>query len=296
MNTDADMESYFNKYVQSVLNRNPQGGTSPDSLNRAAALYSNILSEKTKQRLESERIKNLDEYYSLPVQHNVDEQDFYKLVSPHAPNGLLMKGLQSKRLNNIAAQLYGYVSRHRGYRANKNATGDAVTTGAGADIIDLHDNVIRLTPESSQSTALFNEFVENKYPSVRSAKEYKDNPDMIVGDRQKFPARNINIFGGIEDGRFRLDSLKNFNDTTTIIPARNIKSGMPKISKINISLPGENDDAYNEQLYHDLNKLGPHSEPQNLQNLVNNGDIDRSELYDYVNKVNQFLKSKDDVS
>lgn len=293
-NTDATVD--FRKYAQSIFDRNAQGGTSADSLNHAASLYRNILPEKTKQRLEEEWLKNLDEYYSLPVQHTVNKWDFSMVTPPHALNGLLMQGLKSKHLNDISAQLYGYVSRHNGYRANKNATGEAVITGSGADIIDLHDNVIRLTPQSEQSTALFNEFVEHKYPSVRLAKEYKTNSNMIIGDKNRFPARNVNIFGGIEDGKFRLDSLKNFGDNTTIIPARNIKSNMPKISKINISLPEETEDQYNEMRYFDLDKLHTHTVGQILQTLINKESINRDELFDYMNKANQFLKSREDVS
>lgn len=144
--------------------------------------------------------------------------------------------------NNILGQLYRYWSRHYGYKSKQNGTGKI--SGRGTDIIDLKDNVIRLTPESNQSTALFNEFVESRYPSVLPASTYKNEPDRIVGDKSKFPARNISIYGGIEDGMFKLDSLSNFNDNTTIIPARNIKSGLPLISKINIKGGNDYDVGY----------------------------------------------------
>ena len=142
--------------------------------------------------------------------------------------------------NSIPAQLYRYYSRHLGHQSNR--AEDDFKYGNGADIIDLGENVVRLTPDSKQSTALFNEFVENKLPSVRPASDYKNNPDLVIGDRFAFPASDVSIFGGIEDGKFRLDSLKNFNDNTTIIPARNIKSGMPLVSGIRItSSQGEED-------------------------------------------------------
>lgn len=135
-------------------------------------------------------------------------------------------------VNSLPAQLYRYYSRHYGHQSKKRE--DGFRFGKGADVIDLSKNVIRLTPDSKQSTALFNEFVENGYPTVRPASEYKNNPNMILGDKYQFPASGISIYGGIEDGKFRLDSLNNFNNNTTVIPARNIKSGMPLISEIKI--------------------------------------------------------------
>ena len=149
--------------------------------------------------------------------------------------------------NGLLPQLYRYWSRHHGYQSKQNE--DDFTFGSGADIIDLGRNVQRLTPKSKQSTALFNDFVENKYPSVLSAKTYKNSPERLIGDSRKFPVKNISIFGGIEDGKFRLDSLKNFDDATTIIPARNIKAGTPMISSIQI------EDNNGQQTYRDWDKI-----------------------------------------
>lgn len=134
--------------------------------------------------------------------------------------------------NNIFSQLYRYYSRHHGYQSKQNE--ENLVQGTGADIVDLSHNVIRMTPASNQSTGLFNEFVEKTHPSVLPASEYKENPDRLVGDIARFPARNISIYGGIEDGKFKLDSLKNFSNNTTVIPARNIKSGTPLIKQINL--------------------------------------------------------------
>lgn len=152
--------------------------------------------------------------------------------------------------NGLLPQLYRYWSRHYGYKS-KQDEGD-FTFGPGADIIDLRSNVQRLTPTSTQSTALFNEFVESKYPSVLSAETYKNSPNRIIGDMSKFPAKNVSIFGGIEDGKFRLDSLKNFDNSTTVIPARNIKSGTPMISSIQI---GQEDQPGQSQVYRDWDKI-----------------------------------------
>lgn len=152
--------------------------------------------------------------------------------------------------NGLLPQLYRYWSRHYGYKSKQDE--GYFTFGPGADIIDLRSNVQRLTPTSTQSTALFNEFVESKYPSVLSAETYKNSPNRIIGDMSKFPAKNVSIFGGIEDGKFRLDSLKNFDNSTTVIPARNIKSGTPMISSIQI---GQEDQPGQSQVYRDWDKI-----------------------------------------
>lgn len=140
--------------------------------------------------------------------------------------------------NDIFSQVYRYYRRHK-----KNRLTGPSFTGLGADIVSLDNNVIRLTPDSQQSNALVNEFVENKYPSVLTAKEYKENPDRIIGDIKQFPASNIHYYAGIEDGKFRIDELENFDDNTTVIPARNIKEGVPEIYGIRID--GLNNDGFN---------------------------------------------------
>lgn len=152
--------------------------------------------------------------------------------------------------NGLFPQLYRYWSRHHGYKSKQNA--DDFYFGNGADIIDLGRGVQRLTPDSKQSTALFNEFVENRFPSVLPAGTYKDSPDRIIGDMARFPARNVSIFGGIEDGKFRLDSLKNFSDETTVIPARNIKADTPMISSIQI---GADNELNGEKVWRDWDKI-----------------------------------------
>lgn len=149
--------------------------------------------------------------------------------------------------NSLVSQLYRFYSRHFGYQ--KKHPNELVNSGRPADIIDLSKNVIRLTPDSEQSTALFNEFVESKNPSVLSAQEYKENPNRIIGDKYHFPASNVSIYGGVEDGKFKLDSLENFKGETTVIPARNIKAGTPKISQIVIDGNNDNDNNENTIVY-----------------------------------------------
>lgn len=169
--------------------------------------------------------------------------------------------------NGLLPQLYRYWSRHHGYQSKQ--AEDDFHFGPGADIIDLGQNVQRLTPTSTQSTALFNEFVESKYPSVLTAETYKNSPNRIIGDMAKFPAKNVSVFGGIEDGKFRLDSLRNFNDATTVIPARNIKAGTPMISSIQIGREGSPERS---QVYRDWDKI---DELRNLRenSLVNEGNL-----------------------
>ena len=169
--------------------------------------------------------------------------------------------------NGLLPQLYRYWSRHHGYQSKQ--AEDDFHFGSGADIIDLSRNVQRLTPTSTQSTALFNEFVESKYPSVLTAETYKNSPNRIIGDMSKFPAKNVSVYGGIEDGKFRLDSLRNFNDATTVIPARNIKAGTPMISSIQIGREGSPERS---QVYRDWDKI---DELWNLRenSLVNEGNL-----------------------
>jgi hypothetical protein len=125
-------------------------------------------------------------------------------------------------------------------------------TNKGTDIIDLSHDVIRLTPESSQSTALFNEFVEIANPSIYDASKYQDGSVKNIGDRH-IPTKNINIFAGIENGKFKLDSLNKFDRNTKIYPARNIKKDTPLISKINITKRGNSDKYLNN--YQNINLL-----------------------------------------
>ena len=84
---------------------------------------------------------------------------------------------------------------------------------------------------------MFNEFVEHPAnATIRKAEWYKNNPDSSVSDRH-FPVSNFNKFAGIENGHFKLDDLHNFNDTTTIIPVRNIRTGTYPITEILAALP-----------------------------------------------------------
>lgn len=132
--------------------------------------------------------------------------------------------------NDILAQMQRWYSRKWGYlhKSQENFS------RKGTDIVDLSKNVIRLSPDSKQSTALFNEFVETKNPSVRSAREYQSGKISTFGDRN-IPVQNVSLYAGIEDGHFKLDSLNNFNPETMIYPARNIKRNTLPISKLNIN-------------------------------------------------------------
>lgn len=275
-------------YIQSITDRREYGlwnagATSVDSLLNATFLYENILSEGREDRLRSEKLRNLDEYYSLPVQHNIDKEEFNTVMQARPFKRALRRALESKGLYNIASQLYRYNSRHYGYQNSKALSDNVELFGTGADIIDLHNNAIRLTPDSKQSNALFNEFVESKYPSVLTAEEYKSNPNRLVGDMNKFPARNINVFAGIEDGKFKLDSLKNFNNSTTVIPARNIKKGLQKIAKINIT--NHNDESlnqYNQSMFGLMDKLGIHTDEQTLKEGFADGVYNRDDVFKWL--------------
>lgn len=113
-------------------------------------------------------------------------------------------------------------------------------TSRGTDIIDLNKNVIRLGPTTKQATALFNEFVEKDYPSVRPASDYQQGKVKTFGDRFRVPVENISLYAGIEDGHYKVDSLQNFNPQTTIYPARNIKRDILPIKKLVINAVDNN--------------------------------------------------------
>ena len=107
-----------------------------------------------------------------------------------------------------------------------------VINGPGTDIVKLDKDAIRVTPETEQRGTLFNEFVESEEnPTVRTAEWYKLNQDQSVGDRN-IPVANFTYYGGLENGAFKVQSLDQFNDTTTVIPARNLKRDVVPIKEI----------------------------------------------------------------
>jgi len=132
--------------------------------------------------------------------------------------------------NDFLSQLWRWNSRKRGYLSGQNLS----FSKRGTDMISLDKNVIRVGPHTKQSTALFNEFVESKRPSVRQASEYQNGNVKSFGDLYDIPVDNVSLYAGIENGHFKLDSLNNFNPETTIYPARNIKKGMLPITRINV--------------------------------------------------------------
>lgn len=112
--------------------------------------------------------------------------------------------------------------------------------GPGTDIVMLDKDAIRVTPDTEQQGTLFNEFVETKgNPSIRKAEWYKLNQDKNVGDRN-IPVKNFTYYGGLENGAFKVMPLNQFNDTTTVIPARNLKKETVPIKEI---LNAENKEA-----------------------------------------------------
>lgn len=107
-----------------------------------------------------------------------------------------------------------------------------VINGPGTDIVKLDKDAIRVTPETEQRGTLFNEFVESEEnPTVRTAEWYKLNQDQSVGDRN-IPVVNFTYYGGLENGAFKVQPLTQFNDTTTVIPARNLKQEVVPIKEI----------------------------------------------------------------
>lgn len=197
--------------------------------------------------------------------------------------------LGAKNGNDIRAQLYRWWSRHYGYKSKQK---DPLLTGKGTDVISLDNDVLRVTPDTQQQTALFNEFVETKNPSIRNAGEYQSGNIKTIGDKN-IPFENINLWAGIEDGHFKVDSLKNFNANTQIFPARNIKRGIPMISRFNINSqastnPFANTFAWTH--YYQLFNLAKHYntmydanfQTERIKNKITNSDHDFHNKYSYI--------------
>lgn len=193
------------------------------------------------------RINDLFKYWEIPDEvESQSESDYWENMIDTSDDYLKLKSaidyykdaynsnhfLGAKNGNDIRAQLYRRYSRRYGYRS-KQSDENPLLTGDGTDIISLDNDVLRVTPDTQQQTALFNEFVERENPSVRSAGEYQSGNIKTVGDRN-IPFENINLWAGIEDGHFKVDSLKNFNANTQIFPIRNIRRNIPQITKLNI--------------------------------------------------------------
>lgn len=115
--------------------------------------------------------------------------------------------------------------------------------GPGTQIIDLSKNTERATPTSKLENILFNEFVEDRYPSIHKAGDYKnlnlnnpkdENGVPLIGDLAKFPATNVSIFAGVEDGKYKAGPIDIFNPQTLVYPARNVKSNLKPITKFNL--------------------------------------------------------------
>ena len=109
--------------------------------------------------------------------------------------------------------------------------GVSVVNGPGTDIVLLDNDALRVTPDTEQRGTLFNEFVEKYEPTIHTAEWYKANPHARVSDHH-IPVANFHVFGGIENGAFKVQPLPAFNDTTTVIPARNITAGIFPIQEI----------------------------------------------------------------
>lgn len=193
----------------------------------------------------ADRIFNVDSKHTLKQKLKQAKDDY------RSKNFL---GIGDGSGNALPSQLYRYWSRHFGYQKNQ----DPTFSSKGTDIIDLSNNVIRLTPESEQSTALFNEFVEKGRPSVHQAKEYQSGNVKRFGDKANIPVENISLYAGVEDGKFKVDSLKQFDPQTVIYPARNVKRNTPKIHGIQVEDVQNNRKDLNVDLIYRLLGKMPH--------------------------------------
>lgn len=93
------------------------------------------------------------------------------------------------------------------------------------EIIDLNDNVTRVTPDTNDlSSILTNDFVEDNPNNIRYARDFINTTDTLIGDR-KIPLSRISQYYGVEDGKLKIGSPGDFNPLTTIVPVRNKNVG-----------------------------------------------------------------------
>lgn len=268
---------------------------SPTGKGRIKMLRRQIKDAKKAQR---DFNKELEQYDYITDQSTVDEltQQALSIPSLYDLRKQLKRAKDEYRSKNflgvgdgsgnaLPSQLYRYWSRHFGYQRKH----DPTLTQSGTDIVDLSNNVIRLTPESEQSTALFNEFVERRRPSVHQASEYQSGNIESFGDQYNIPTKNISLYAGVEDGKFKVDSLQNFNPQTIIYPARNIKKNTPKIHGIDIGITHENNFDYNTSNYVRLLGMVPYNNPWITTKLTLSHPDSNPYLYQQFKKHGEYL-------
>ena len=96
-------------------------------------------------------------------------------------------------------------------------------------VIPLNNNVQQLSPSDEAEYILYNDFVENNSNNVRKARDFKHTTDTLIGDR-KIPLSNLPLFQGVVNNKLVVDSLRNFNDDTIVVPVRSQNKG--KIKKL----------------------------------------------------------------
>lgn len=96
-------------------------------------------------------------------------------------------------------------------------------------VIPLNNNVQQLSPSDETEYILYNDFSENNSNNVRKARDFKHTTDTLIGDR-KVPLSNLPLFQGVVNNKLVIDSLKNFNDNTIVVPVRSQNKG--KIKKL----------------------------------------------------------------
>lgn len=242
---------------------------------RSAKRQSRLIDQELRKYdylIDQEKIDNLiDQISNLPNYKKIRqelkaEKDLYR-----SKNFL---GIGDGTGNALPSQLYGWWSRHYGYQKKQQNSNDIALTNRGTDIIDLSKNVIRVTPDSEQKTALFNEFIEKKFPSIHPAEKYQNGEIDIFGDRFRVPTKNVQLYAGIEDGKFKVDSLFNFDKNSIIYPARNIRKDTPQIYgiKINEGEEGELPIDVRRKLFI-LNELVPGNSMESAKLTIGNRQL-----------------------
>ena len=118
---------------------------------------------------------------------------------------------------------------------------------APATVINLTDkNVSKIDSNTENaSSILFNEFVEDNANNIRPKKDFINTKDIFIGDH-KIPLNKISLYYGVEDGKFKVGNINNFDNNTIIVPIRNHNVG--RITKIiNNTIPKDSMDIMEDE-------------------------------------------------
>lgn len=195
--------------------------------------YMNRVSADMSQMKRQEKLKDkAKNTYQTKLDENFPY--WFDTVTGHLFSPFIFKKDGKLNNDNIVNKAY------RAYRKyiNPIQADENSISGEGTNIVDLSTNALRSDKNSKQKSILFNEFVEEHNPSIYPASKYADGSVTTFGDRN-IPRENVNIFAGVEDGKYKAGPIEIFNPNTLVYPARNVKKSLAPITNFSI---GTNND------------------------------------------------------